>query len=161
MLYDDVLRYRPNDKPAQINRSLAKLLNERVKNSIRDGSVRRAGRGPRRADPNKTIDLTDTRVSIASNEDVSTGKHHRAGKTLDVNALIERGIRFSRLVDNRLARNKDTHWQYANLSGKTLDRYINRDESPEYLLWQRIFELEEGFPAPLDEPVTLKGMDPW
>jgi hypothetical protein len=108
------------------------------------------------------MDLTDTRVSIVNDEDVKTGKTHAAtNNTIDLNTLIERGIRHSKLVDNRLVLTQDTDWQYSGLTGESLNLYLHKEAAPDYLLWKRIFEIEEGYPAPLDEPVPVKGVKPW
>ena len=34
-------------------------------------------------------------------------------------------------------------------------------EDRQVLLWKRLFEMEEGFPAPLEEAKILKGVAPW
>ena len=34
-------------------------------------------------------------------------------------------------------------------------------EDRQALLWKRLFEMEEDFPAPLEEAKTLPGIPPW
>lgn len=150
-VYGDVLRYRAADAAAAHNRALSLALWQAVQTRLGEASAARPGRGPRsgRAVPGMSLG-EDVRLSL---DDAAP----LPALPVDAAALVERGLEHVTLAaagEGAAGR----AWQQ-DLARARL-RMLALEDDPA-ALWQRLFEAEEGFPAPLREPRELPGVAPW
>ncbi|MCG6872816.1 MAG: hypothetical protein LJE84_11040, partial [Gammaproteobacteria bacterium] len=75
--------------------------------------------------------------------------------------LIDQGIYYSRLAVDQPGRFQDPAWRYAATSRERIAIEAAALQLDESVLWQRLFEAEEGFPAAVDIPRELEGLAPW
>ncbi len=158
-IYRDVLRYRPQDRAAQVNLGYAVAMLERRQRRARESSSgpARQGRGPRTASPSEGTEVTSGRLRLSEKPAVpygTNGAHAASGPARE-------GIDSSRPAVADAREFADAQWQYADTSLASMIRRANAIQVDEAVLWKRIFEAEEGFPAPLSEPQSLPGMPPW
>jgi len=161
--YEDVLRYRESHINAVANRDFVKsVLKSLVDDPFYDpGKGRRAGRGPRSA----RVDQ-----NAGGSGDFSLGEEEKKEQTLytktepegDALTTLSRGDKQARVAD-------DSNAQQAKIKQKTVTavdllearRIVLQAEQDQSSLWKSLFEDEEGFPAPLEQPVVLPGVLPW
>jgi len=157
-IYQDVLAYIPTFKPARINLEYAKVLVEKNKSQKNTGTSSRRGRGPRTANAAENLDLSQGGLSLGDatdNSDVispdnGTGTKQQIPRTEAIESTAVESSVFS-----------DENWQYEKTDTQTITAYINHMETDEAIIWQRLFELEEGFVAPIRQPKTIPGIKPW
>lgn len=162
-IYIDVQRYQPHHPGAAVNGELAEALAQEVESILgtEPDSSERSGRGPRQAtaiqglEPGGGISLAPVTPTEQPYRDGS-----RPLEREDMQALIERGISRGRLADSKVEEQSDPEWSYA-LSSPTALALLAHAPSDDSALWQRLFELEEGFPAPLEQPRAVEGVPPW
>ncbi|MEJ2361394.1 MAG: VWA domain-containing protein [Gammaproteobacteria bacterium] len=155
--YRDVLRYRPNFSPARINLSYAEALQTKPYQVPPVGG--RAGTGYHTAPAKPDTDVGKGRVSIDESE--HSGK--TSGPVLDRNNIQGQAnlLQQARPASSQVELNKDTQWTYDITRARdirTQDTRISVDQS---VFWQRLYEAEEGFPAPRRRPEVLPGVPPW
>jgi Ca-activated chloride channel family protein len=158
--YNDALRYRTDFPAARTNLTYAKSLLQSAQQS-EAGATNRAGNGAGMARPNEGTDLSRGRASIDSspskNEaptpaDVDTTPQATAG-----NGLLEQ----AKPATQKIERNADVQWTYEITQAKDIQREDTHFVVDESLIWQRLFEAEEGMPAPRERPEVLPGVPPW
>lgn len=157
-IYQDVLSYTPGFKPARINLEYAKVLAAKNKSQDSTGASSRMGRGPRTANAAENLDLSQGGLSLGDATDNSDTILPDAGtgskQQLPRSEAIE-----STAVESSVF--TDENWQYEKTDTQTITAYINHLETDEAILWQRLFELEEGFVAPIQQPQKIPGIKPW
>lgn len=159
-IYSDVLRYQPSFKPAQLNLEYALVLKKKKESAGTATLATRAGRGPRSARAADNVDISQGGISLgdSTNENNFTlpaapdaqPASGDADRIQSVESAMEQSEEF-----------KDTQWQYEITDANSINQYINRIETDESVFWQRMFEGEEGFVAPVDEPHEVPGVRPW
>ncbi len=154
--YRDALRYRPDFDPAQRNLAIAKLLAEAVARQL---AGNRPGRGHRSVNSsdeggNGPLTLGDTAPHA---EDSGRTPHGSASD--DFAALIARGVRYAEVAATGAATTAGSVIKSAPSADSIAHMQVLQQDSSE--LWRRIFELQEGFQAPLSEPRSVPGVDPW
>ena len=155
--FADVLRYQSNYPAARNNLALSSDLNRRVITALEDEQGNRAGRGPRSTRAPEGLNLNQ---NLAASIDSSKENKHVIIPSLPDNrqALITKGLEFARLA--ALAKTQQpTQKQQQELAEARL-YMLQIEEQPE-ILWQSLFEREEGFGAPQQEPNVLPGVKPW
>lgn len=163
-VYEDTLRYQASHSAAKKNLQVSKALKALVeKRSRRAIASARTGRGPRQASAQEDIEITDSdSVSLGESEDsLDITQMRTLVKDLDatkLEQLIENGLQHVQLVDASQAAAEDIAWKQEVLQARKLMLDITEDRLK---VWRRLFEIEEGFPAPLDEPQNLLGVMPW
>lgn len=175
-VFSDVLRYRAPDPAAAHNRALSTALAARVQQDLGGGRGGRMGSGPRQArapagmnvDAQARLSISDATPNTPVN-DAATPLAALSRTRLD--ALLLRGLNRARLATGAAAQ-ADTRapsgtGREAAPGGNAAvallqDGQATADTGAQTArLWQRIFEDEEGFPAPLAQPKTLPGLAPW
>ncbi|MEW6647059.1 MAG: VWA domain-containing protein [Pseudomonadota bacterium] len=153
-VYGDVLRYRGDDAAAAHNRALSLALWQAVQSHLGTEAAARPGRGPRsgRAVPGMSLG-EDVRLSL----DDAAAAAPLPALPADAATLIEHGLEHAALAATG-AGASGRAWQQ-DLAQARL-RMLALEDDPA-LLWQRLFEAEEGFPAPLREPREMPGVAPW
>ena len=158
------MRYQASHSAAKKNLQVSKALKALVeKRSRRAIASARTGRGPRQASAQEDIEITDSdSVSLGESEDsLDITQMRTLVKDLDatkLEQLIENGLQHVQLVDASQAAAEDIAWKQEVLQARKLMLDITEDRLK---VWRRLFEIEEGFPAPLDEPQNLLGVMPW
>ncbi|HFD32561.1 MAG TPA: VWA domain-containing protein [Gammaproteobacteria bacterium] len=165
-IYRDALKYSTELKQAAINLQYAITLDKKVKQllALRKGkkiSSVRPGSGPRSARIEQGIDIGTSKVTLdnSKQEDIFYNLPLNNGLK---NRLIQRGIRYSRVNaerSNKTENNDNWHFEYTTLD--MIELLVNQEKFDSFNLWKRLFEIEEGFPAPVEEPKTLPGIQPW
>ena len=122
----------------------------------------RAGRGPRTARAEDDVVFTkNNNVSIDNSESENTDtKKTNANQELNIpKFIILRGLEFAEKSDetNQQLISSTTSSNINRITTVQLNKLLDKQS----LLWRRIFEIEEGYPAPLDQPDTLPGVQPW
>lgn len=158
-LYEDVLRYQPDFQAARTNREHALALIKKFEQQ--EGAVaRRQGKGPRTADAPDDLDITTGKVSLDDSESTgsdSVKRDHADTLTGSTSLTLEHSAPASKKIE----RHDDVTWTYDIKNIKQLQQLNPNVQTDESVLWQRLFEIEEGFEAAQDQPNQLPGIDPW
>lgn len=160
--FKQALLYQPQHAASQKNLVYAenalKALNDRKKLLAKTA---RAGRGPRSATAAKDVIFSDNNnVSLDDTEsnDLDTINNHLDNEVDIPEFIILRGLAFA---DNSASNNATFTTGNADAANGLTINQINKVLDNQAVLWRRIFEIEEGYPAPLDEPESLPGVLPW
>ena len=169
--FKDALRYNPALHDSRFNLDLSQALYAAVQAAQRRqrggglaGNARMGGRIEGELDPND------------DNAFVSDGPSHmprivaalpqsplgQAGNQALAQQLVARGLAQAASRPGPSADNlppEDALRARQNLAQARLRMTELDGRQPQ--LWKRLFEMEEGFPAPLDEPKRLPGLRPW
>lgn len=162
-LYRETLRYAPDDRAARLNLAFAiNMQQQQALQQQQDGGSGRQGRGPRTGRPPEGTDVISGSLSIDNEDDTQPPLM----PPLPINPpqrsdIIEQGIYQSQPVVEQATEFKDPAWQYAVTSPERIVLQANALKVDESILWQRIFEREEGFPAPIETPRDLPDIQPW
>jgi Ca-activated chloride channel family protein len=155
-LYRDVLRYQPGHQAASLN--LQHALHE--KRLLQEEQILspRAGRGPRTGQAAENLDLSNTQVSLGDSENEQPLVTPDPSKpSTSGTSLLEE----TELATEKVERTDDVQWSYRLTSAADLQNQLQILDYQESHVWQRLFELEEGFPAPVPAPHKLPGVAPW
>lgn len=162
-LYREVQRYVPGHPAAELNLELAVAMLERQRASDERVGSARQGQGPRSARVEEGVELTGGSVSF--DEQADGGSPDPAGMPADgpltESELVGQGIHYSRPALEHGVEFVDPGWDYA---ATTVERILLQGDTlavDEAVLWRRMFETEEGFPAPLEAPYELPDVAPW
>lgn len=162
-LYRETLRYAPDDRDARLNLEFAMALQKQQElQQQQEGRSGQQGRGPRTARPPEGTDISSGNLTIDNEDDTKPP----LVPTLPVGSpsgsdIIEQGIYQSRPVVEQATTFNDSAWQYAATSSDRIVRQANALKVDEGILWKRIFEGEESFPAPVETPRELPDIQPW
>ncbi|MCK4744268.1 MAG: VWA domain-containing protein [Sulfuriflexus sp.] len=161
--YQGALLYHPQHKASQNNIAYtqkALLAVEERKKVLAITS--RAGRGPRTAPVADNVELNENNnVSLDDSESSTKNtQHNAADSSLDIpEFIIIKGLAFAEKSNANTT--ETTENTGTALSTASLNNQLNKLYDNQPALWRRIFELEEGYPAPLDEPDKIPGIRPW
>ena len=163
--YQDSLIYDPDTVAAQQNMLFSQKLHKTVQKRLaRLEKLLRPGRGPKQAPTNdKTVINDDTSVSVDESNDVLDPE---SDSGINITAslpeeLVLKGLEHAQLASAKKSTNttsSDKKERY-NLPVSSQQLDIIKDDQPAF--WNRILEVEEGFPAPLDKPRQIKGLRSW
>lgn len=165
--FQDALRYRPVHAATQNNLAFSRELRQVVEQRLaRSG---RMGRGPREARAEDQVEISELgAVSLDDSADKQQAERAARLNELDprtLDMLIARGMEQVRLAGGgeRRVASPDRASPAQALGDSELDMAarIRNLDAQNALLWQRLFEAEEGFPAPLARPKRVLGVDPW
>lgn len=162
-LYREVLRYAPNNQAAQLNLDFAIAMQKQQQRDGDSSGSGRQGRGPRTTLPPEGTDVTSGNLSIDDEDDAKPPPIPAIpdSQPLPESDLIAQGIFHSRLAVQQATEFKDPTWHYAATSVERIVLQANSLKVNESILWKRIFEAEEDFPAPVETPRELPDMTPW
>ncbi len=165
-LYRDSLLYRPSHKASIANLSLSLSLQQLIEDQIQQGLASRMGTGPRSARAEQGLDINNQGSITFDNEE------ERKNTELplpdippqELSKLLAKGLAHVRLAQNGssspglIAADKQPRWHQDITAARLRMREL---EDLQVLLWKRLFEMEEGFPAPLEEAEIVPGILPW
>ncbi len=158
-LYTDVLRYQPTNHAAAVNLEYAVAL-EKQATSKQPSKALREGTGPRTADAPPNMDIERGRLSLGDATNNNADTPLTATDTSPQQAA-EILLQQSRPASEQVEYSDDPSWTYDITTLTELHQQHQRPDIDESALWQRLFEIEEGFMAAQEEPKTLPGVKPW
>lgn len=165
--YSDSLKYDPARKNAlhnlQFSRALKKAVDARAKQTRQ--RYARMGSGPQRA----AIDEANTdnqAISLSIDEDAAPENTLPLPELADLSSntlerLIQKGLAQIQLAASSQRTKDSVNYQRDQLAFINARLRMAELEDQQALLWKRLFEMEEGFPAPLAEPRQIPGVPPW
>ncbi len=154
-LFEDALRYAPNQTQTKNNLTLTNELNTLLQRRRQKGNARRranqaTGRG-QTGNQNQTNAMMESRMTLPKNL-----KLPEVPKKY-LNDLLSKGLAHLQMLDSAEAtekRQKQRNIEQARIS-------LLRDQDSSLSMWKRLFEVEEGFPAKLNAPKSVPGQQPW
>jgi Ca-activated chloride channel family protein len=168
--YKDVLRYQAENKASlhniNISQTLQKNIEQRLKEKEKIIASMRQGRGPRSENIADGTDIGEnTSVSIGGNEN-TLSENIPLPKLPDINEDIVKQLILSGLENIKLAElgyEEQTlkHDVNKNINLTKAQQQLKLINDSQHILWKRLFEIEEGFPAPVESPRKLPGVKPW
>lgn len=164
--YRDAQLYWPEYAAARHNFDFTRAIKQQVDAQLQTlGSTQRMGKGPRQARAAESLEIKSS-GSVSIDESSTPEEQSTLPAILGLSAeqsryLIDKGLQHIQLADN-------DERQAISSKDKVTDRYLadrlSRNDkiidNPAYL-WQRLFEIEEGFPAPVTESRTIPGVQSW
>jgi Ca-activated chloride channel family protein len=163
--YRDALIYQPGNYPAQRNMAFSQELHTTVQKRLaRLQRLLRPGRGPRQARTDEATDIgDDASISVDESNDVLEQESPDEIDYISVlpEELILKGIEHAQLASEELIDTRSTtgHDEVVSPALSRLQLDTVRDDQERF--WNRVLEVEEGFPAPLDKPRRIKDVEPW
>ena len=169
--YKDVLRYQPENKACLHNLSVSEVLKTNIEQRIKEEekiiSSARQGRGSQSSSVADGTEINEnTSVSIGDDEN-TLDSNIPLPELPDINEDIVKKLILTGLKNIKLAEQSHVSTQYPGVqSSKNINliqaqQQLNAISDLQHLLWKRLFEIEEGFPAPVEEPRIIPGVKPW
>lgn len=166
-VYQDALRYQPARTNILHNlnftRALKKVVDERLQQTA---PAARRGSGSLRAPTNDATQNNQSGLlSIDESENLRPEElplpalANISNATLET--LIKKGLDQIKLAATDATSAEYTFRQRDKLAFINARLRMSDLEDQQALLWKRLFEIEEGFPAPLSEPRQVPGVNPW
>ncbi len=163
-VFKDVLRYNPRDTNASQNLQYSELLQRLVRERTgEDASLMRQGRGARSARAASGMEIHEhTSISLGDPDQKPTESKPTVipsnENDTSIQSLVNKGVEHVQLA----AEGKVTVQDYHRLQTLSyVKSQLSRIEEARVRVFQRLFEMEEGFPAPLDETQSIPGVVPW
>jgi len=165
--YADALKYRPNHKNAehnlQFSRALKKAVDARAKQTRQ--RFARMGSGPQRAATDE-VNVDNQAISLSIDEDATPENTVPLPELADLSSktleqLIQKGLSQIQLAASSHQTKNNASYQRDQLAFINARLRMAELEDQQALLWKRLFEMEEGFPAPLAEPRPVPGVPAW
>lgn len=156
--YRATLRYRPGFAAAKTNLAYAEALQQQHTSSPpRVGG--RAGTGYHTAPAEPNTDVGKGRVSLdESSKPTAQTPANAAATAKGMNGKL---LQQARPASQKIELDQDTQWTYDITHAQDIspaDTHFAVDPS---VFWQRLYEAEEGYPAPRQLPAVLPGIRPW
>jgi Ca-activated chloride channel family protein len=169
--YQDVLRYQPGNKACLYNINISQVIKKNIERRLKEKekiiALSRQGRGPRSASIADGTEINEnTAISIGGNDNILK-EEIPLPKLPDISDDIVKKLILSGLKNIEFAKQGSVSLQQLKYeNSKTYDlikaqHQLNAISSSQHLLWKRLFEMEEGFPAPVATPRILPGVEPW
>lgn len=169
--YEDVLRYQPNNKFCLHNIATSKILLESIKQRIKEEQkillASRQGSGPRSSSIADGTEISEnTSVSMGENKN-KLNSNIPLPELPDIDEDTVKKLILSGLKNIKFANQNHTLEQQPDSKVKKdidivkTQQKLNAINDSQHLLWKRLFEIEEGFPAPVEKPRTVPGVNPW
>lgn len=163
--YQGALIYQPEYAAALKNMLFSQDLQATVQKRLaRLEKLLSPGRGPKQAsvDANTPVG-EDSSLSIDDNNDPS---EKRVDDQLNYSSdlpevLILKGIAHAQLASDELTATSAISSKNGTGGPGISLRQIDVIRDDQKLFWDRILEIEEGFPAPLKQPRQVKGVESW
>ncbi len=153
-LYEDALRYAPNQTQSQHNLLLTSELNDLLQRRRSRGVGLRSNQASGRGflgSQNQTASNAESRMAKPKNLKLPEIPQEH------LNDLLSKGLAHLQMLDSektKQERQKQRKIKQARIS-------LLRDQDSSLDMWKRLFEIEEGFPAKLDSPKAVPGQQPW
>jgi Ca-activated chloride channel family protein len=153
-LFEDALRYAPNQTQTKNNLTLTSELNALLQRRRQRSTARLPNPGAGRGllgNQNQTATMLESRIARLKNLKLpEIPKQH-------LNDLLSKGLAHLQILDSVKVTEK--RQQQRNIEQARISLLRDQDSSLE--MWKRLFEIEEGFPAKLDAPKSVPGQQPW
>lgn len=171
MTYKDVLRYQPDNKAClyniNISQALIKNIEQRLIEKEKIMAAYRQGRGVRSERVANSTEINEnTSVSMGDddnkiNTDIPLPELPNIDKDTLKKLIISglENIEFAEQGNSKTNLPKQNN--SLNIDLLNVQQQTTKINNNQHLLWKRVFEIEEGFPAPVDERKTLPGVKPW
>jgi len=160
--FGDALRYRPGHSPTEHNLEFSALLQARVERRLRaDEAAARAGSGPRTgraAEGTAVGDRTGLTLDQAANGRPRVPELAPDAEQARIEQLVRAGIARLRVAASGQSTGGGSAWRQ-DLQGAR--QRLLQIEDDRARLWNRVFEIEEGFDASPPDPLPLPGIAPW
>jgi len=154
-LFEDALRYAPNQTQTKNNLILTNELNALLqRRNKRRNTARLPNQGTGRGllgDQKQTSSMMTSRMLVPKNIKLPEIPKE------NLNILLSKGLTHLQMLESAEAtkqRQKQRNIEHARIS-------LLRDQDSSLAMWKRLFEIEEGFPAKLKKPKTVPGQVPW
>ena len=158
-LYKNVLQYQADHRGALVNLEYTRELLKTQQDTAKRTATR-SGKGPTTADAPAEMDLSNTRVSLGeSNNNTETPESEST--TNSDSPSTSSDLSQSSPASEKIEQNIDLIWTYNINDLAVLKQKAPRIQVNEAVLWQRLFESEEDFAAPQEQPQHLPGVKPW
>ena len=158
--YADVLRYQPEFTAAQTNLAYAKALQQHASGHAMT-TTDRAGSGQDTARAMPNTEVGKGRVSLDEQES-KTPVQLPLGIDTSPQRGSEKGLlEQAKPATTQIERDADVQWTYDIRQASQIQLQDTRFAVDESVFWQRLYESEEDFPAPLERPEVLPGVAPW
>lgn len=169
--YNDSLRYQANNKAClyniKISTILKKNLEQRLKEKLRITSLARQGKGPSSSNIDIGVDISEnTSVSMGSSKNkmelnIPLPELPNTSKDI-IQKLVISGLKNIKLAKQNMGADLPSNIQSSkNIDSIKAQQHLSAIHDSQYLLWKRLFEIEEGFPAPVTKPRIVPGIKPW
>lgn len=169
--YEDVLRYHPRNKACLYNIKISKILKkdieQRLKVRVQTISSPRQGRGPRSTSVAEGTGIGEnTSVSMGGsenklNDDIPLPDLPNMSEP-QIAKLLLKGLNKVKFAEQgQLPNNQLSEESIVNIDLLNAHQQIQIMSDSQHVLWKRLFEIEEGFPAPVDKPKVIYGVKPW
>jgi hypothetical protein len=171
-----VLHYQPENKVSLYNLNVSQILQKNIELRAKENEwigALRPGRGVRSASLAEGTEISEN-ASVSLGEDESANKINNEIPLPDLpdisddglQNLITAGLKNIQLAEQNKSTNTIEYLQSDELIDNSIELVKAEQKSTamtdsQQLLWKRIFEIEEGFPAPVEKPHTLPGVKPW
>jgi Ca-activated chloride channel family protein len=159
-VFEDALLFRPDHEASRYNlrlsRSVQKAVEELLAN-MDEAAERRpagiAGEGEVELDPENLLRSDDGVAALSGERQLPDLPEQILAH------LLVKGIARARLADETPGQRAGRLQKEISLTDARLRMEALREHQER--LWIRLFEMEEGFPGALVEPLALPGVDPW
>lgn len=158
-LYQDVLRYRADYTPAEVNLKYATEL-KREAQGTQKIIAKSQGRGPGTADAPDDMDITTGKLTLGDSEQSGADRDRDRLEQIP-GASLQEELAHSTPASEKVEQNEDLSWTYDISNLEQLQQRNPRIHTDQSIIWQRVFESEEDFEAAQDKPSTLPGVKPW
>jgi Ca-activated chloride channel family protein len=159
-VFEDALLFRPDHDASRYNLQLSRSVQIAVEELLvrLDESAERrytgvSGEGEVELDPESLL-RSDEGVEATPGE---TQLPDLPDQVLA--GLLRKGMARARLADETPGQRRERLQREISLTDARLRMEALREHQEK--LWIRLFEMEEGFPGAIDEPLPLPGVDPW
>jgi len=169
-LYNDSLKYNPTLKRSKVNLSYAIAIEDKVKKELAilngNKSMNRkgikSGSGPSSADIEQGVDVGNSKVTLSDSDANQNFLYSTPLDDKQIRKLIERGIEYSKISSTKFdAVESNTQWDFDFTTIDMIELLVKQEKLDNYNLWKRLFEIESGFPAPVETPHIYPGVNPW
>lgn len=157
--YRDVLRYRPKFAAAKTNLAYAEALQQKLMPPPAAVSGH-AGTGYHTAPALANTEVGKGRVSLDESEN-NTGHTSPNAEAPATQAANGKLLQQARPASQKVELDKDVQWTYDITRAQDIQLGDTRFSVDASVFWQRLFEAEEGYPAPRQRPAILPGVRPW
>lgn len=156
-LYRDVLNYLPDHVGAKTNMAYALTLKEELQQDR--SQTRRAGSGPKTGRLMDNQDISNSRLTLGD-DDKNKAVIPPDITTADTQIMAQ-GLLNAQPASRKVDAPQDQNWDYQISSLEQLQNARQPTTRDEAQFWLRLYELEEGFMAPVQTAHPLPGVKPW
>jgi len=161
--FESALLYVPNNEKVMQNMLFAKKAQQAVEDRAKLLALTtRGGRGPRTARAVENIEIDESNIISLDSSDSGDINHITPPRDHEQSIpefIILKGLEFAQSSSP----NDGAFYSSSSFESSSVisTRQLINLHDNQALLWKRVFELEENFPAPLSEPEVIPGVSPW